>query len=105
MESILGILFHSIGGFSSGSFYMPFKKVKDWAWESYWIIGGFFSWLIVPPIAAYLTIPGFADIISNTDSSIKTVTYTMGLIWGIGGLTYGLGVRYLGMSLGNSITL
>lgn len=105
MESILGILFHSIGGFSSGSFYMPFKKVKGWAWESYWIIGGFFSWLIVPPIAAYLTIPGFADIISNTDSSIKTVTYTMGLIWGIGGLTYGLGVRYLGMSLGNSITL
>ncbi|MEL1241422.1 L-rhamnose/proton symporter RhaT [Flavobacterium flavipallidum] len=105
MESILGILFHSIGGFSSGSFYMPFKKVKGWAWESYWIVGGFFSWLIVPPIAAYLTIPGFADIISNTDSSIKTVTYTMGLIWGIGGLTYGLGVRYLGMSLGNSITL
>lgn len=105
MESILGILFHSIGGFSSGSFYMPFKKVKGWAWESYWIVGGFFSWLIVPPVAAYLTIPGFADIISNTDSSIKTVTYTMGLIWGIGGLTYGLGVRYLGMSLGNSITL
>jgi L-rhamnose-H+ transport protein len=105
MESILGILFHSIGGFSSGSFYMPFKKVKGWAWESYWIVGGFFSWLIVPPVAAYLTIPGFADIISNTDSSIKTITYTMGLIWGIGGLTYGLGVRYLGMSLGNSITL
>lgn len=52
MESLLGIIFHSIGGFSSGSFYMPFKKVKGWAWESYWIIGGFFSWLIVPPIAA-----------------------------------------------------
>ena len=105
MESILGILFHSIGGFSSGSFYMPFKKVKGWAWESYWIIGGFFSWLIVPPLAAYLTIPNFTDIISLAAPSIKTVTYTMGLIWGIGGLTYGLGVRYLGMSLGNSITL
>ena len=105
MESVLGILFHSIGGFSSGSFYMPFKKVKGWSWESYWIIGGFFSWLIVPPVAAYLTVPNFLDIISATASSIKTVTYSMGLIWGIGGLTYGLGVRYLGMSLGNSITL
>lgn len=105
MESILGILFHSIGGFSSGSFYMPFKKVKGWSWESYWIVGGFFSWLIVPPIAAYLTVPNFSEIISTTATSIKTVTYTMGLIWGIGGLTYGLGVRYLGMSLGNSITL
>ncbi|OOV17444.1 L-rhamnose/proton symporter RhaT [Flavobacterium sp. LM4] len=105
MESLLGIIFHSIGGFSSGSFYMPFKKVKDWAWESYWLIGGFFSWLIVPPIAAYLTIPNFTDIIANAAPNIKVLAYTMGLIWGIGGLTYGLGVRYLGMSLGNSITL
>jgi L-rhamnose-H+ transport protein len=105
MESILGLFFHSIGGFSSGSFYMPFKKVKGWAWESYWIVGGFFSWLIVPPIAAYLTIPGFADIISAAAPTIKAFTFSMGLLWGIGGLTYGLGVRYLGMSLGNSIVL
>lgn len=105
MESLLGIIFHSIGGFSSGSFYMPFKKVKSWAWESYWLVGGFFSWLIVPPIAAYLTIPNFTEIIGNASPSIKILTYSMGLVWGIGGLTYGLGVRYLGMSLGNSIVL
>lgn len=105
MESLLGIIFHSIGGFSSGSFYMPFKKVKNWAWESYWIIGGFFSWLIVPPVAAYLTIPNFVDIIINASPTIKAFTFLMGLIWGVGGLTYGLGVRFLGMSLGNSIIL
>jgi len=105
MESLLGIIFHSIGGFSSGSFYMPFKKVKNWAWESYWIVGGFFSWLIVPPIAAYLTIPNFVDIIITASPTIKAFTFLMGLIWGVGGLTYGLGVRYLGMSLGNSIIL
>lgn len=105
MESLLGIIFHSIGGFSSGSFYMPFKKVKDWAWESYWLVGGFFSWLIVPPVAAYLTIPNFTEIIIAASPTIKAFTFLMGLIWGIGGLTYGLGVRYLGMSLGNSITL
>ena len=105
MESILGIIFHSIGGFSSGSFYMPFKKVKGWAWESYWIVGGLFSWLIVPPIAAYLTIPNFGEIISGTQSSVLNFTFLMGLLWGIGGLTYGLGVRYLGMSLGNSVVL
>jgi L-rhamnose-H+ transport protein len=105
MESILGIIFHAIGGFSSGSFYMPFKKVKGWAWESYWIVGGLFSWLIVPPIAAYLTIPNFGEIISGTESSVLNFTFLMGLLWGIGGLTYGLGVRYLGMSLGNSVVL
>ena len=70
MQVILGVIFHFIGGAASGSFYIPFKKVKGWSWESYWIIGGLFSWLIVPPLAAYLTIPAFAEIISNTDNSI-----------------------------------
>lgn len=105
MVVLLGVLFHFIGGFASGSFYIPFKKVKGWSWESFWIVGGLFSWLIVPPIAAYLTIPNFGSIINNTDSSILFSTYLMGLLWGIGGLTYGLGVRYLGVSLGSSIIL
>lgn len=105
MQAILGIIYHSIGGFASGSFYMPFNKVKSWKWETYWIIGGLFSWLIVPPIAAYLTAPGFAEIIHNTSSNVIFFTFLMGLLWGIGGLTYGLGVRYLGMSLGNSVAL
>jgi L-rhamnose-H+ transport protein len=105
MQAILGVIFHFIGGAASGSFYIPYKKVKGWSWESYWIVGGIFSWLIVPPLAAFLTVPGFADIISNTTSSIISITFLMGLLWGIGGLTYGLGVRYLGMSLGNSVVL
>ncbi|MDQ6609739.1 MAG: L-rhamnose/proton symporter RhaT [Bacteroidota bacterium] len=105
MGVILGVIFHFIGGFASGSFYMPYKKVRGWAWESYWIIGGLFSWLIVPPLAAYLTIPGFADIIRQTPGSTLLYTYIFGLLWGIGGLTYGLGVRYLGVSLGSSIIL
>ena len=105
MNALLGVIFHSIGGFASGSFYMPFNKVKGWAWESYWIIGGLFSWLIVPPLAAYLTIPGFGDIIASSSGQILSITFLMGLMWGIGGLTYGLGVRYLGMSLGNSVVL
>ena len=105
MQALLGIIFHTIGGISSGSFYMPYKKVKGWSWESYWLMGGLFSWLILPPLAAYLTIPNFMEIIRNGDGVVKTNTYIMGLMWGIGGLTYGLGVRYLGMSLGNSIVL
>ena len=105
MGVILGVIFHFLGGFASGSFYIPYKKVKKWAWESYWIVGGLFSWLIVPPLAAYLTIPGFIDIIKNTSSSTIGITYLFGLLWGIGGLTYGLGVRYLGVALGSSIIL
>ncbi len=105
MGTIFGVFFHFLGGFASGSFYIPYKKVKGWAWESFWIVGGIFSWLIVPPLAAWLTIPGFAEIIKSTGIDVIGWTYLMGLLWGIGGLTYGLGVRYLGVSLGSTIIL
>jgi len=105
MQVIAGVIYHFIGGFASGSFYVPYKRVKGWAWESFWIVGGLFSWLIVPPLAAYVTIPGFADIIRNAASSTLGYAYLFGLLWGVGGLTYGLGVRYLGVSLGSSIIL
>ncbi|RKD13246.1 sugar:proton symporter [Pelobium manganitolerans] len=105
MQALIGVIYHFFGGFASGSFYIPYKKVKGWAWESYWIIGGLFSWLIVPPIAAYLTIPGFADIIREASGTVLFYTFLFGVLWGIGGLTYGLGVRYLGVALGSSIIL
>jgi L-rhamnose-H+ transport protein len=105
MQALLGVLFHSLGGIAAGSFYMPYNKVKGWAWESYWMVGGLMSWLIVPPIAAWLTVPNFMEIIGNASSSILFFTFLMGLLWGVGGLSYGLGIRYLGMSLGNSVVL
>lgn len=105
MQAILGVIYHSLGGFAAGSFYMPYNKVRGWAWESYWIIGGFFSWIIMPPLAAWITVPGFADVIRASSGQIILITYMMGAFWGIGGLTYGLGIRYLGMSLGNSVVL
>ena len=105
MQAFIGVLFHFIGGFASGSFYIPYKKVRGWAWESYWIIGGLFSWLFVPLLAAYLTVPGFMGIIKSTDASTLFWTYIFGVFWGIGGLTFGLAMRYLGLSLGMSVAL
>lgn len=105
MNALLGVIFHFLGGFSSGSFYLPYKKVKGWQWETFWLIGGVFSWIIVPPLAAYLTIPDFWEIIQNESSSILGLTFLFGALWGIGGFMYGLGVRYLGVALGSSIML
>jgi L-rhamnose-H+ transport protein len=105
MQVLLGVIFHFIGGFASGSFYMPYKKVRGWNWESFWIVGGIFSWFIVPPLAAWLTIPNFGAIIHQASTSTIGLAYLFGVLWGIGGLTYGLGVRYLGVSLGSSIIL
>lgn len=105
MGSLLGLLFHSLGGFASGSFYIPYRKIEVWSWESAWIVGGVFSWILVPFVAAYLTIPDFMQIIQHANSSTLFWTYAFGVLWGIGGLTFGLAMRYLGMSLGMSIAL
>ncbi|PTN09200.1 L-rhamnose/proton symporter RhaT [Mangrovibacterium marinum] len=105
MQAILGIIFHSLGGASSGSWYMPYNLVKKWRWEVYWIIGGLFSWLIMPFIAVLLTTPGWQNILAEADPAVVRTTYILGVLWGVGGLTYGLGIRYLGMSLGNSVLL
>lgn len=104
-QALLGVVFHCIGGFASGSFYLPYRRVKGWAWESYWLAGGLFSWLIAPLVAAALTVPGFASIIAGAEASTLGYTYLMGLLWGVGGLTFGLSMRYLGMSLGMSVAL
>ncbi len=105
MNALAGVIFHFIGGFASGSFYVPYKKVTGWSWEAMWILGGFFSWIIVPPLAAWITIPNFDEIIFQADTVSLAYTFLFGLLWGIGGLTYGLGVRYLGVSLGSSVIL
>ncbi len=39
----LGVVFHWLGGLASGSFYVPFRGVRKWAWEVYWLVGGIFQ--------------------------------------------------------------
>ena len=100
-----GVFLHSVGGFAAGSFYIPFKWVRRWSWESYWLVGGFFSWIIAPWIVAYLTCPDLLSVLGATPKSTLFWTYFFGVLWGIGGLTFGLSMRYLGMSLGYALAL
>jgi len=102
---ILGVLLHSLGGLAAGSFYIPFKKVKNWAWESYWLVNGFFSWIIMPWVIALVTVSELMSVLREAPPSSIFWCYLFGLLWGIGGLTFGLSMRYLGMSLGYAIAL
>jgi len=105
MNPILGIVFHAIGGLAAGSFYAPCKKVKGWAWETYWLVLGIFAWIIAPLIMAAIFTPGFAGIIKAVPLEVVFWSYFFGVLWGIGGLTFGLTMRYLGISLGVSVAL
>jgi L-rhamnose-H+ transport protein len=105
MGVILGVIFHAIGGFASGSFYIPYKKVKGWSWESFWLVGGLFSWVFAPLIFGLFTVKGLFGVLGGAPLSSIFWCFVMGMLWGIGGLTFGLSMRYLGLSLGMSIAL
>jgi len=101
----LGVVFHWLGGLASGSFYVPYKAVKKWAWETYWLVGGFFSWIIAPWVLASLMVPHLGSVLHDTPMHAILWAYFWGAMWGVGGLTFGLTMRYLGMSLGMAVAL
>ena len=102
---VLGVLFHWLGGLASGSFYVPFRRVKLWAWETYWLVGGFFSWIIVPWIVGLLMTRDLLVVLREAPRGSIFWAYFFGVLWGLGGLTFGLTMRYLGMSLGMAVAL
>lgn len=107
MNPLSGILLIALGSIGAASFYVPFKKVKQWAWESYWIVQGVAAWLIAPILFAWIFIPEgqLFSILREAPASAKLMAMFFGALWGIGGLTFGLSIRYLGVALGQSIAL
>jgi L-rhamnose-H+ transport protein len=101
----LGVFFHWLGGLASASFYVPYRGVKHWAWETFWLVGGFFSWIIAPWILASIMTKDVLGVLSATPAVNLFWPYFFGALWGIGGLTFGLTMRYLGMSLGMAVAL
>ena len=102
---LVGVFFHWLGGLASASFYVPYRRVQTWAWETYWLVGGFFSWIIVPWILAFGMTRDLIHVLQETPSRSVFWAYTFGVLWGLGGLTFGLTMRYLGMSLGMAVAL
>ncbi|MGB6472540.1 MAG: L-rhamnose/proton symporter RhaT [Candidatus Sulfotelmatobacter sp.] len=101
----LGVFFHWLGGLASASFYVPFRGVKNWAWETYWLVGGFFSWIFAPWILALTMTHDLSRVLHEAPTGSLFWTYIFGVLWGLGGLTFGLTMRYLGMSLGMAVAL
>jgi L-rhamnose-H+ transport protein len=101
----LGVCFHWLGGLASGSFYVPFRGVKRWSWETYWLVGGLFSWILVPWFLGSVMTRDLLPVLHEAPTSSLIWCYIFGLLWGFGGLTFGLTMRYLGMSLGMAVVL
>ena len=108
MDILIGLIIIAVGAFCQSSCYVPINKIKDWSWESYWIVQGVFAWLLLPLLGAFLAVPEghcLCELITDTPSFNIWMTILFGVLWGVGGLTFGLSMRYLGVALGQSIAL
>lgn len=108
MNILIGLLIIAIGAFCQSSCYVPINKIKKWSWESYWIVQGIFAWLVFPLLGALLAVPDGHSLVvlfGTTPSFNLWMTVLFGVLWGVGGLTFGLSMRYLGVALGQSIAL
>ncbi len=101
----LGVFYHWLGGLAAASFYIPYRRVKRWAWETYWLAGGVFSWVVAPWVMAWLLVPDVPGAIRATPRHALVWAFVFGTLWGLGGLTFGLTVRYLGIALGVAVAL
>jgi L-rhamnose-H+ transport protein len=99
----LGILIFALGGLAGAIFYLPFKKVKNWAWESYWFVYALFGLVVVPWVLAYTTSPNVVLVLKAAPAKVLCYCFLCGAMWGFGGLTWGLMIRYLGFGLGLAI--
>ncbi|MGA8043993.1 MAG: L-rhamnose/proton symporter RhaT [Terracidiphilus sp.] len=102
---LLGVFLHWLGGLASASFYVPFRKVRGWSWETYWLAGGVASWIVAPWLIAGLLTHDLIPVLRNAPPSAIFWSYFFGVLWGLGGLTFGLTMRYLGLSLGMAVAL
>lgn len=104
---VLGLVIIAIGSFCQSSSYVPIKKVRDWSWESFWLVQGVFAWVVFPLLGALLAVPSDHTLMeaysANPTDALLAILF--GVLWGIGGLTFGLSMRYLGVALGQSISL
>ena len=111
MNTILGLLIIAVGSFGQSSSYVPIKKVRDWAWECFWLMQGIFAWLVFPYLGALLAVPAGAslgEILAATDTGGSMAAWKVmgfGALWGVGGLTFGLSMRFLGVAMGQSLAL
>lgn len=105
---LIGLIIIALGAFCQSSCYVPINRIKEWSWESYWIVQGFFAWLLLPFLGMLLAVPqghSLGELFTADQSFNIWMTILFGVLWGVGGLTFGLSMRYLGVALGQSIAL
>ena len=102
---VAGIGWHVVGASMAGSFYAPIERVRKWSWETTWAVAGLFSWIILPIGVSLILLPSFGGFYAAMGTGLLLRVALFGAMWGIGNVSYGLTMRYLGMSLGIGVAI
>ena len=104
-SAAVGLILLIIAGAMNGSFTLPMKYTKKWAWENTWLGFASSAYLVWPWLLAFATLPHLGAVFATTSLRSLVLVEVFGLAWGLGALTFGLGVDILGIGLGFTIIL
>ena len=102
---VLGVAVHSIGGISASTCYVPFQKIKQWSWETYWLVFSLFAWVIIPILVGVITVPDLMAVFNEAPAGVKWSAFLLGAAYGFGGMSFGFAIKYIGYSLTYTIAI
>ena len=103
MNTTFGTMVCALGGLAGAVFALPFRGIKPWRYESYWFVYAVFGLLLFPLALSCTMCPGTLGFISGAPAKTLACCIGFGALWGLGGLTWGLMIRYLGIGLGLAV--
>lgn len=102
---VLGTLLHTVGAASAALCYAPQRYVRGWSWQTYWLLQAAGCWLVLPVIFAVATIPDLGAVLHEAPRAAMLKSYLLGALYGIGGIAFGVAIRYIGFSLTYAIAI
>ncbi|MBR1921580.1 MAG: rhamnose/proton symporter RhaT [Kiritimatiellae bacterium] len=103
MDATFGMVICALGGVAGATFALPFRGIKGMKYESYWLVYAVFGLVVFPLALAAATCPSLFGVIGGAETRVLARCALFGALWGLGGLTWGLMIRYLGIGLGLAI--
>ncbi len=98
-DPLLGTGFHTVGATSAALCYAPQRYVHRWSWQTYWLLQAAACWLVLPWIFAWFTIPELGAVLAEAPRQAMLKSYLLGVLYGVGGISFGVAIRYIGYSL------
>ncbi len=102
---VVGTGIHALGGISAATCYLPFQKIKNWSWNTFWLVQAFFAWILVPILLGWATVPDYFSVLSSTSGRVFWGAFLLGGLYGFGGMSFGFSIKHIGYSLTYTIAI